>query len=152
MSYAFLSPTLLEKILNKISQQQNKPGLYLVATPIGNMFDISLRAIHILRSSKCVFAEDTRQARKLFDFYEIETQLIACHEYNEIDDSVISHIKEGEIYALISDAGSPMISDPGYRLVNWCVEREIEVFVVPGACAMVSALSLSGLHHGHSAC
>ena len=145
LSYTFLSPTLLEKISNKLSLQQNKPGLYLVATPIGNMFDISLRAIHILKTSKCVFAEDTRQARKLFDFYEIETPLIACHEYNEIDDSVISHIEGGEIYSLISDAGSPLISDPGYRLVNWCVEHKIDVFAVPGACAMISALSVSGL-------
>ncbi len=109
------------------------------------MFDISLRAIHILKSAKCVFAEDTRQARKLFDFFEINSPLIACHEYNETDDSVVSHIQKDEIYALISDAGSPMISDPGYRLVNWCVEHGFEVFAVPGACALISALSVSGL-------
>lgn len=135
----------MEKISNKIEQQQNKPGLYVVATPIGNMFDISLRAIYILKTVKCVFAEDTRQAKKLFNFYEIDTPLVACHEYNEIDESVISKIKEGEKYALISDAGSPLISDPGYRLVNWCSEHEIEVFVIPGACSLITALSSSGL-------
>lgn len=126
-------------------EQNHKPGLYVVATPIGNILDISLRALNILKQARYVFAEDTRQSRKLFDWYGIKTKLIACHEYNEMDNSVISLIEKGEIYALISDAGTPAISDPGYKIVNWCLQNEIDIFPVPGACSFVSALSASGM-------
>jgi len=136
---------LIESISEKIRQQKDKPGLYLVATPIGNLFDISLRALNILKKSKIIFAEDTRNSRKLLNFYEINTPLIACHEYNEIMPAVVEKIEHGEIYSLISDAGTPTISDPGYRLVNWCVENGIEVVPIPGACAFIAGLCGSGL-------
>ena len=119
--------------------------MYLVATPIGNLFDISLRALNILKKSKIIFAEDTRNSRKLLNFYEIDTPLVACHEYNEIMPAVVEKIKRGEIYSLISDAGTPTISDPGYRLVNWCVENDIEVMPIPGACAFIAGLCGAGL-------
>lgn len=117
----------------------------MVATPIGNLFDISLRALNILKKSKLIFAEDTRNSRKLLNFYEIDTQLVACHEYNEIMPAVVEKIEKGEIYSLISDAGTPTISDPGYRLVNWCIENDIEVIPIPGACAFITGLCGSGL-------
>ncbi len=142
---AFLSPKLLENISQKISLQKDKPGLYVVATPIGNIFDISLRSIHILRKSKIIFAEDTRNSKKLLNFYEINTPLIACHEYNETLSQVTEKIHPQEYYALISDAGTPTISDPGYRLVNWCIENKIEIFPIPGPCAFIAGLSAAGL-------
>ena len=145
MPFSLLSSELIESITNKIRQQKDKPGLYLVATPIGNLFDISLRALNILNKSKVIFAEDTRNSRKLLNFYEIDTPLVACHEYNEIMPAVIEKIEKGEIYSLISDAGTPTISDPGYRLVNWCVENDIEVVPIPGACAFIAGLCGSGL-------
>jgi len=142
---SFFSPKLMESISEKIQHQKDKPGLYLVATPIGNLFDISLRALNILKESKIIFAEDTRNSRKLLNFYEINTPLIACHEYNEIMPTVVGKIEKGGIYSLISDAGTPTISDPGYRLVNWCVENDIEVIPIPGACAFIAGLCGSGL-------
>lgn len=140
-----MSPQLIEKLNAKLLEQNHKPGLYVVATPIGNILDISLRAISILKQARYVFAEDTRQSRKLFDWYGIKTKLISCHEYNETDNSVISLIEKGGIYALISDAGTPAISDPGYKIVNWCLLNEISVFPIPGACAAIAALSASGM-------
>ena len=119
--------------------------MYTVATPIGNIFDISLRAIHILRKSHLIFAEDTRNSRKLLSFYEINVPLVSCHEYNEISNEVVKKIERGKIYSLISDAGTPMISDPGFRLVNWCVQNDIDVFPIPGACAFIAGLSAAGL-------
>lgn len=145
MSNAFLSPQYLNEVLHKLHDQKNKPGLYVVATPIGNIFDISLRAIHILNISKCILAEDTRQSKKLLNFYKIQTPLIACHEYNELSSSVTSVLKPGEIYALISDAGTPLVSDPGYRLINWCIQNSVDVFSIPGACSAIAALSVTGL-------
>lgn len=145
MQISFFSPKLIESISDKIRRQQDKPGLYLVATPIGNLFDISLRALNILKKSKIIFAEDTRNSRKLLNFYEIDTPLVACHEYNEIMPAVVEKIERGEIYSLISDAGTPTISDPGYRLVNWCVENGVEVVPIPGACAFIAGLCGSGL-------
>lgn len=145
MQVSLFSPNLIESISEKILQQKNKPGLYVVATPIGNLFDISFRALHILKTSKIIFAEDTRNSRKLLNFYEIDTPLVACHEYNEIMPVVTEKIKQGEVYSLISDAGTPTVSDPGYRLVNWCIENNIKVIPVPGACAFITGLSGSGL-------
>ncbi|MDR0632180.1 MAG: 16S rRNA (cytidine(1402)-2'-O)-methyltransferase [Holosporaceae bacterium] len=145
MISAILSPQLLEKMSQKLRDQQHKPGLYVVATPIGNIFDISFRAIHILKEAKYIFAEDTRQSKKLLNFYDIKTPLISCHEHNEESSVVTSKIKEEDIYALISDAGTPLISDPGYRIVNWCVEHRIDVFPVPGASALTAGLSVAGL-------
>jgi 16S rRNA (cytidine1402-2'-O)-methyltransferase len=140
-----LSSALGEKISQKLHDQQHKPGLYVVATPIGNILDISLRALYILKKSKYIFAEDTRQSKKLLNYYEIKTPLIICHEYNEDHPSVVSKIEPNNIYALISDAGTPLISDPGYRIVGWCIKHQIEVFPVPGACAPIAGLSAAGL-------
>ncbi|MDR2646184.1 MAG: 16S rRNA (cytidine(1402)-2'-O)-methyltransferase [Holosporaceae bacterium] len=145
MTDPLLSSVLGEKISQKLHDQQHKPGLYVVATPIGNILDISLRALYIFKKSKYIFAEDTRQTKKLLNFYEIKTPLITCHEYNEDHPSVISKIEPNDIYALVSDAGTPLISDPGYRIVDWCVKHQIEVFPVPGACAPIAGLSAAGL-------
>lgn len=135
---------LNEKISQKISEQHFKPGLYLVSTPIGNIFDISLRAIYILKNSKVIFAEDTRNSKNLLNFYEIKSNIIACHEYNETDLSVTSKISSTDIFSLISDAGTPAISDPGYKIVNWCLEHNINVYAVPGASAVLTSLCVSG--------
>ncbi len=145
MCNLFLSSALIDNISRKIYLQQEKPGLYVVATPIGNIFDISLRALYILKKVKLIFAEDTRNSKKLLNFFEINTPLIACHEYNEILSQVTNKIHKGESYALISDAGTPTISDPGYRLVNWCIQHGIDVFPIPGACAFIAGLSASGM-------
>ena len=145
MHYAFFEPQLLKQLSAKLSQQKNKPGLYLVATPIGNIFDISLRALQILNDVDIIFAEDTRNSRILLNVYNIQKPLIACHEFNEADDTVVSKIKADKKYALISDAGTPGISDPGYRLVNWCIEHDINVIPIPGACAFITGLSASGM-------
>jgi 16S rRNA (cytidine1402-2'-O)-methyltransferase len=135
----------VEKISQKLHDQQHRPGLYVVATPIGNIFDISLRAIYILKKSKYIFAEDTRQSKKLLNFYDIATPLISCHEHNEIGVSITSRIKKNEIYALISDAGTPLISDPGYKITNWCLAQQIDIIPIPGASALVAGLSAAGL-------
>lgn len=142
--YAFLEPRFIEQLSIKLNQQENKPGLYLVATPIGNIFDISLRALKILASVDVIFAEDTRNSIKLLNAYGIRRPLVACHEYNEADESVTSAIHEGRMYALISDAGTPGISDPGYRIVNWCIEHDIDIVPIPGPCAFITGLCASG--------
>lgn len=135
----------MEKLNSKLLSQNHKPGLYVVATPIGNMLDISPRALAILSKSRCVFSEDTRQSRKLLSWYGIKTKLISCHERNEVDFSVTSLIKKNETYAIISDAGTPTVSDPGYRIVNWCLQNGIDVFPIPGASSPIAALSASGM-------
>lgn len=140
-----LTQELCTKLNSKILEQNHKPGLYIVATPIGNMFDISLRALWILKNAKYVFAEDTRQSQKLLNYYEIKAKLIACHEYNEIDSDVTSLVDSQEIFALISDAGTPAVSDPGYRIVNWCLQNKIDVFPIPGPSAAIAAISASGM-------
>jgi 16S rRNA (cytidine1402-2'-O)-methyltransferase len=142
---ALLSSQTLARTLQKLHGQEHKPGLYVVATPIGNIFDITLRAIYILKTAERVFAEDTRVSKKLFNFYDIKTPLVSCHEHNETDRSVVSLIEGGNIYALISDAGTPLISDPGYRLINWCTANGIDVFPVPGACSPIAGISVAGL-------
>ncbi|MDR0677558.1 MAG: 16S rRNA (cytidine(1402)-2'-O)-methyltransferase [Holosporaceae bacterium] len=145
MTKAFLSSQLLIKISQKLHSEQHKPGLYIVATPIGNILDITFRALRILEKAKCIFSEDTRQSRKLLNFYEIKTPLISCHEYNEDEVAITSAITNEEIYALISDAGTPLISDPGYRIVNWCISKGLDIFPIPGASASIAGISASGL-------
>lgn len=146
MKCAFSEPQQLnEQLLKKLNEQENKPGLYLVATPIGNIFDITLRAIHILNTVDIIFAEDTRNSRNLLNNYGIKKEVFACHEFNEIDKSVTSKIHPEGRYALISDAGTPGISDPGYRIVNWCLENAINVIPIPGACAFITGLCASGM-------
>lgn len=123
------------------------PTLYVVATPIGNLQDMTPRAIETLRNVALIAAEDTRVTKKLLNVFEIDTPLTACHQHNEegkgawLADKMLA---ENIDVAVTTDAGTPCISDPGYGLVKACVERGIEVIPVPGCCASVSALSVSG--------
>ncbi len=121
--------------------------LYIIPTPIGNLEDITLRAIRLLKEVDLVLAEDTRTSRKLFTHYEIETSLVSFHMHNEhqVLLKYIDRLKSGETFALISDAGTPAISDPGFLLVRECVKEGIEVDCLPGATAFVPALVNSGL-------
>ncbi len=121
--------------------------LYIVATPIGNLGDFSARAIDALRSVDRIYAEDTRHSLPLLRHHGIETRVSALHEHNEQAqiDTVIEHLLAGHSAALISDAGTPLISDPGFRLVRACRLAGIKVSPIPGACAFVAALSVSGL-------
>ena len=124
------------------------PGtLYVVATPIGHRDDITLRAIRILADVDMVAAEDTRHTGRLFSHYKISTRLIAYHEHNEAGQTprLIDRLKAGNDIALVSDAGTPGISDPGYRLVTAALADSIPVIPIPGASALVTALSVSGL-------
>lgn len=122
-------------------------ALYVVATPIGNRDDISTRAKEVLASVNVIAAEDTRHSRILLDSLEIKTPLIALHEHNEraASDAILKRIKQGEAIALISDAGTPLLSDPGYFLVRQAQEENITVIPIPGACAAIVALSAAGL-------
>ena len=121
--------------------------LYLVPTPIGNLKDITLRALEVLKSVDLILAEDTRTSGKLLKHYEIRTPMQSHHMHNEHKtlDAIISKIKSGSSIALISDAGTPAISDPGFLLTRACVEQQIEVDCLPGATAFVPALVNSGL-------
>ncbi len=124
------------------------PGtLYLVATPIGNLGDISYRAVKVLEKVDCIAAEDTRHSQKLLSHLGIQTRLLACHEHNEdrISPKLIAQLQQGIAIALISDAGTPLVSDPGYRLVEQAHTNGITVVPVPGACAAIAALSAAGL-------
>ncbi len=121
--------------------------LFLVPTPIGNLKDITLRAVEILGSADLILAEDTRQTKKLLNHYNISTPLQSHHMFNEHKsvESICSKILEGKTIALVSDAGTPGISDPGFLLVRTCVEKEIPVETLPGATALIPALVNSGL-------
>ncbi len=121
--------------------------LYLVATPIGNLEDITLRAINILKQVDLIACEDTRTTKKLLSKYNINNDLVSYHEHNEVKRSneLVLKIKSGQNIALVSDAGTPTISDPGYKLVREAVENSIEIISIPGASAVISALSVSGL-------
>ena len=124
------------------------PGiLYIVATPIGNLDDISQRALKILQAVDVVAAEDTRHSKKLLQAYQIDTPLISLHEHNESARirGLLERLAQGQQVALISDAGTPLISDPGYVLVNEVRAAGYQVVPVPGACAAVTALCASGL-------
>jgi 16S rRNA (cytidine1402-2'-O)-methyltransferase len=122
-------------------------GLYVVATPIGNLEDISYRAVRILSEVNLIAAEDTRHSRVLLSHYGISTPMQALHEHNEEQASagIIERINNGESIALISDAGTPLISDPGYRLVCAARQAQLPVFAVPGPSAITTALSVAGL-------
>ena len=132
-----------ENINNKV-----KSGLYIVATPIGNLSDITLRALEVLKKSDYVLCEDTRISKNLLERYEIKSKLIANHKFNEkkILSKVIDILKSGSIVSLISDAGTPSISDPGAILVNECAINSIDIFPIPGASAVSSAVSISGFN------
>ena len=121
--------------------------LYIVATPIGNLSDISIRAVDILKNVDLVLAEDTRHSKKLFSHYEIDTPLKEFHEHNEKDktEKVINEINAGQSIAMISDAGTPLISDPGYHLVSKAKKAGLNVVPVPGPSALIAAISSSGV-------
>ena len=124
------------------------PGvLYVVATPIGNLEDISLRALRILKEVDCVACEDTRHSGKLLHHFGISKPLVSCHEYNEEGRAreLLGRLLDGENIALVSDAGTPLVSDPGYRLVALAVEAGIRVVPIPGVSAVTAALAASGL-------
>ena len=126
----------------------NKLGtLYVVATPIGNLQDITLRAIEILKKVDRIAAEDTRHSMSLLKHYSISKPSLSLHEFNEREqlDVLLQYLKQGESIALISDAGTPLISDPGFHLVKEAKEIGIEVIPIPGACAAIAALSAAGL-------
>ena len=121
--------------------------LYVVATPIGNLEDITYRAVRVLREVSWIACEDTRETRKLLDHFEIRTPLISYHDHNELERAkeLSARLQAGESGALVSDAGMPLVSDPGYRLVRAAIEADIEVQTIPGATASISALAASGL-------
>lgn len=121
--------------------------LYIVPTPIGNLGDISQRALDILNSVNFIAAEDTRHSGVLLKHFDINTHTISLHDHNEVNKApfLIEKIKAGNNIALISDAGTPLISDPGYKLVSKCRENDVDVIALPGPCAFVTALSASGL-------
>jgi len=124
-----------------------KGVIYIVSTPIGNLEDITLRALKILRDVDLIAAEDTRRTRKLLSRFDIHTPLVSYFEHNELKrlDKLLSHLKRGKDIALVSDAGTPGISDPGYRLIQKAIEREIPVIPIPGPSAAIAALSIAGL-------
>jgi 16S rRNA (cytidine1402-2'-O)-methyltransferase len=132
-----------------ISLTPEKPpaGLYVVATPIGHLADITLRALAILAGVDLIAAEDTRHTRRLLDRYQIQNRLVSYHEHNEARRTVelIDQLERGATIALVTDAGTPSVSDPGFRLVQAAVEKKIPVFPIPGVSAAITALSAAGL-------
>tara|TARA_B100001996_G_scaffold366984_1_gene338197 strand:- start:982 stop:1830 length:849 start_codon:yes stop_codon:yes gene_type:complete len=132
--------------MDKNKQQTILPGLYLISTPIGNMQDITFRAINILENSDIILCEDTRRSSKILSHFNIEKKVFSYHKFNEkkMSNKIIEFIKENKVVSLISDAGTPTISDPGLVLVNKCIDEELNVFPIPGASAVTSAASVSG--------
>ena len=120
--------------------------LYIVSTPIGNLDDITLRAIQVLKNSDIILCEDTRRSSKLLNHLKIKKQLISYHKFNEKKqlNNIIEHINKGKILSLISDAGTPLLSDPGRLLLNECLIREIKIVPIPGASSIATAMSVSG--------
>jgi 16S rRNA (cytidine1402-2'-O)-methyltransferase len=128
----------------KLKEYEN--GLYLVSTPLGNLKDITLRAIEVLEQSDYILCEDTRVSKNLLDKFQIKSKLISNHKFNEKKNvlKIIEYLKSGKIISLISDAGTPSISDPGSILVNECVNNDIRIFPIPGPSAVAVAVSISG--------
>jgi 16S rRNA (cytidine1402-2'-O)-methyltransferase len=133
-------------IKSKSQTKDYQNGLYLVSTPIGNLKDITLRAIETLRKSSYILCEDTRVSKNLLDKYEIKSKLISNHKFNETKNlnKIIDLLKSGKVISLISDAGTPSISDPGAILVNECINNNIRVIPIPGPSAVATAISISG--------
>ncbi|MFL2882751.1 MAG: 16S rRNA (cytidine(1402)-2'-O)-methyltransferase [Pelagibacteraceae bacterium] len=123
-----------------------KPGLYIVATPIGNLDDITLRSLDILKKSDIILCEDTRRTLKLLNHFKIKKKLVPYHKFNEKKELtlVIKYLKEGKILSLVSDAGTPTLSDPGLLLVKECIEKKINIYPVPGASSITASYSISG--------
>ena len=133
-------------IKSKSILKDNENGLYLVSTPIGNLKDITFRAIEILNKSSYILCEDTRVSKNLLDKYDIKSKLISNHKFNETKNlnKILELLKSGEVISLISDAGTPSISDPGAILVNECIKNDIKIIPMPGPSAVAAAVSISG--------
>src|SRR5580704_14146346 len=133
--------------MSEKSTQAAGPALYLVATPIGNLEDITLRAVRVLKEVDLIACEDTRQTQKLLNHYGIATRTVSYHEHNEMTRAaeLVKEIQEGASVALVTDAGMPGISDPGYRLISLAIRHHVPVVPIPGASAFLSALVASGL-------
>src|ERR1700746_818234 len=121
--------------------------LYLVATPIGNLEDITLRALRVLKEADLIACEDTRETMKLLAHFDIQKSLVSYHEHNEITRAaeIVIDLEQGAKVALVSDAGTPVVSDPGYHLVSVCLRRGVQVVPVPGASAVVAAVAAAGM-------
>jgi 16S rRNA (cytidine1402-2'-O)-methyltransferase len=132
--------------MDKNKQQTILPGLYLISTPIGNMQDITFRAINVLKKSDVILCEDTRRSSNLLTYYGVKKKLFSYHKFNEkkISEKIINIIKENKIVSLISDAGTPAISDPGSVLINKCIKEDLNIHPIPGPSAITSAMSVSG--------
>ena len=132
--------------MDKNKKQIVNQGLYLVSTPIGNMEDITLRALNILKSSDFILCEDTRRSGKLLAHFKIKKELISYHKFNEkkITSNVINYLENNKIISLISDAGTPTVSDPGMTLISKCIEKNFNVHPIPGPSAVTAAASASG--------
>ena len=142
--YYFLSLIMIIKSQSQAKDMEN--ALYLVSTPIGNLKDITYRAVETLKKSFYILCEDTRVSKILLDRYEIKSKLISNHKFNEKKNlnKIIDLLKSGKIISLISDAGTPGISDPGAILVNECIENNIKIIPIPGPSAVAAAVSMSG--------
>ena len=130
----------------EVDKNKIKKGLYIVATPIGNLSDITFRAIKILENSDYIACEDTRVSKKLLNAYKINKELISNHKFNEKKNvkKIIQCLKNNNIVSLISDAGTPTISDPGKILINECIQNNIDIYPIPGASSVSAAISVSG--------
>ena len=131
-----------------------KPGLYCVATPIGNLGDITLRALEIFKNSDLILCEDTRVSKKLLNKFKINKKLISHHKFNETKklNLIVEHLENNKIISIISDAGTPAISDPGRILIKKCIEKKINIFSVPGPSAVSAAISVSGFSDKYFFC
>jgi len=132
--------------MDKNKQQTVSPGLYLISTPIGNMEDITFRALNVLKKSNIILCEDTRRSGKLLSYFKIKNKLLSYHKFNEkkVSRQIIDSIKNSNVVALISDAGTPTISDPGMILVNKCIDENLNVYPIPGSSAVAAAVSVTG--------
>lgn len=130
-----------------MKDQRLEPGLYIVGTPIGNLEDITLRALRVLREADRIACEDTRQTQKLLNHFDIRTPTVSYHEHNEAARAaeLMVHLQKGECIALVTDAGMPAVSDPGFRLIALAVQNGVRVVPIPGASAFLSALVASGV-------
>ncbi|MFL2901679.1 MAG: 16S rRNA (cytidine(1402)-2'-O)-methyltransferase [Candidatus Pelagibacter sp.] len=134
-------------MVNPISHNNKlKKGLYLIPTPIGNLGDITLRAIELLKNSDFILCEDTRVSKKLLDKFDIKTRLISNHKFNEVKNlpKIVKLLKENKIISIVSDAGTPSISDPGVVLINECLRQNIDIIPLPGPSAVTTAVAVSG--------
>ena len=122
-----------------------EPGLYVVSTPIGNLDDITLRSLDVLKNSDFILCEDTRRSLKLLNHFKIKKKLFAYHKFNEkrVLNKVIEYLNEGKILSLVSDAGTPLLSDPGLLLIKECIDKKIDIYPIPGPSSITTSMSAS---------